>query len=224
MTQDTPKNQPNNPYLNARREWNERYGSEIKRAENWRLAALMIGVLCIIQEIGLVSMATQSKLVPYVVKVDKLGTAVAVGRAEAMDQKAELNVTKAQVARFIVDARSVVGDAFAQREQINRLYSMLPAGSRSHKLLSESFQKDDPFKKGETTSVTVRITNVIRVSEKTWQIEWEEATSATNSTNPVVQNWRANLSVAVNPPTTESQILANPLGIFVTDLNWSQII
>lgn len=220
--QQTP---PKNPYIAARREWDERYGSEIKRAENWRLIALLIAATCLVESTGLVVMATQSRLVPYVVKVDKLGTAVAVGRAEAMDQKAEFNVTKAQLARFIVDARSIVGDPYAQRQQIDRLYSMLPAGARSHTMLSAFFKNDDPFKKGESLSTTVRITNVMRLTDKTWQVEWEESSLGINATSaPVMQNWRANLTVATSPPTTEAQILANPLGIFVTDLNWSQII
>ena len=30
-----------NPYLAARKEWDERYGSLIKRAQNWRLAAML---------------------------------------------------------------------------------------------------------------------------------------------------------------------------------------
>ena len=45
--QNSPKstpveNSPNkNPYLDARREWNERYGSYINQAKNWRLTSLI---------------------------------------------------------------------------------------------------------------------------------------------------------------------------------------
>jgi hypothetical protein len=36
----TPDSKPYNPYLAARREWDERYGDLITRARNWRLLAL----------------------------------------------------------------------------------------------------------------------------------------------------------------------------------------
>ena len=37
----------NDPYLDARREWNERYGSYISRAKNWRLMAFGVLGVCL---------------------------------------------------------------------------------------------------------------------------------------------------------------------------------
>src|SRR2546421_10039315 len=70
------------PYLAARREWNERYGDYIARARNWRRAAFAALAVSGVLSVGTVWQASQSKVVPYVVEVDKLGDAVPVGRAD----------------------------------------------------------------------------------------------------------------------------------------------
>ena len=78
----SPAGAAENPYLSARREWNERYGDYIARARNWRRAAFAALAVSLVLAIGVAWQAAQSKVVPYVVEVDKLGDAVAVGRAD----------------------------------------------------------------------------------------------------------------------------------------------
>ena len=63
------------PYLSARREWNERYGDYIARARSWRWAAFGAIAVALALAIGVVWQGAQSKVVPYVVEVDKLGDA-----------------------------------------------------------------------------------------------------------------------------------------------------
>jgi type IV secretion system protein TrbF len=38
-TRPSPHSEEYNPYLAARREWDERYGDQITRAKNWRTMA-----------------------------------------------------------------------------------------------------------------------------------------------------------------------------------------
>ncbi len=112
------------PYIDARREWNERYGSYIARAKNWRLATFGVIGICLVQSFGLVGLAMQSKIVPYVVTLDRLGSAVSVTRADQM-QKMDEKVIKSLLARWTADVRGVVSDGTAQRQMIDRTYSML---------------------------------------------------------------------------------------------------
>jgi type IV secretion system protein VirB5 len=81
------------PYLAARQEWNERYGSYIAQAYAWRLTALIALVIAAIATGGLVLIASQSQVVPYVVKVDRLGTAIAVDRADRAERPDEAVIT-----------------------------------------------------------------------------------------------------------------------------------
>jgi type IV secretory pathway TrbF-like protein len=213
----------NDPYLDARREWNERYGSYISRAKNWRLMAFGVLGVCLVQTVGLVVMATQNKLVPYVVQVDKLGSAVPVARADQMG-KTDERVVKALLARFISDARGVVSDGIAQRQMIDRTYAMLSNGTRALSIVNEFYKGDPPYSRAATSGVTTEISSVIPVTEKTWQVEWEETTRSTSGAIINKLRWKANLTLAFNPPTNERQIRVNPIGLFITDLSWSQVL
>ena len=46
-----------NPYLNGRREWNERYSSFITSANNWRLIALISSSAALVLAGGLVAVS-----------------------------------------------------------------------------------------------------------------------------------------------------------------------
>src|SRR5688500_7931182 len=71
-----------NPYLIARREWDERYGNLITRARNWRLVAILCAAIALVQTVGMIWLSVRSKIVPYVVAVDSLGRQVAAGVVE----------------------------------------------------------------------------------------------------------------------------------------------
>lgn len=77
---DVPASAPkptegHNPYLNARQEWLERYGSYINRAAQWRLTAFIALLLLGGSIMGNVIQANQVKAIPYIIEVDKLGKA-----------------------------------------------------------------------------------------------------------------------------------------------------
>ncbi len=56
-----------NPYLAARREWNERYGEYIAQARTWRVTALLALLVAAVSTSGLIWIASSSGIVPYVV-------------------------------------------------------------------------------------------------------------------------------------------------------------
>ena len=45
-------NSPHNPYLAARREWDERYGDLITRAKNWRTMAALCSLVALVATVG----------------------------------------------------------------------------------------------------------------------------------------------------------------------------
>ncbi len=65
------------PYLVARREWDERYGGLIKRAQQWRGAAVLALLVALAESIVIISVATRPRSAPYVVAVDSLGRGLA---------------------------------------------------------------------------------------------------------------------------------------------------
>ena len=94
-----------NPYLDARCEWNERYGGYIAAATSWRRCACAALAVAAVAVGGLVWSAGQTRIVPYVVAVDRLGDALAVGRADTA-LPADARIVRAQLARWIAAART----------------------------------------------------------------------------------------------------------------------
>jgi type IV secretion system protein VirB5 len=88
--------------------------------------------------------------------------------------------------------------------------------------MNEFFKAQNPFARTAKETVAVAVTNILPISDKTWQVEWQEVTR--DSRGDVQANVRLKVSimVGITPPTQEKLILINPLGVYVTDLNWSQ--
>ncbi|HEY1611741.1 MAG TPA: VirB8/TrbF family protein, partial [Paraburkholderia sp.] len=155
------------PYLSARREWNERYGDYIAQARNWRRAACAALALSLVLAIGVVWQAAQSKVVPYVVQVDKLGDAVAVARADRA-APADARVVKAELAAWIVNVRSTSSDPTAEKTALSGAYAVTAATATT--FLNDYYRQHSPF--GQTRTVAVSVDAVLPISKQTYQIQW----------------------------------------------------
>ena len=115
-----PDSKPYNPYLAARREWDERYGDLITRARNWRLIALTSSLVALAAVAGMAFLASRSRIIPFVVAIDSLGRPVATGLAEQATS-ADDRLRRATVLSWIEDLRTVTTDGVAQRRAIDRV-------------------------------------------------------------------------------------------------------
>lgn len=109
-----------NPYLAARQEWNERYGSYVKAAAAWRTVGIIAMVMAVIGFAYALFQSAQVKLVPYIVEVDKLGTAASAGYPQQIEY-ADPRVVRATLGSFVSNFRSVTPDAVVQK-QIGRAH------------------------------------------------------------------------------------------------------
>jgi type IV secretory pathway TrbF-like protein len=209
-----------NPYLNARQEWNERYGSYIASAAAWRLTALASLCIAAIAVVGVVYIGSQNRIVPYVVAVDQIGTAVSVGRADVAGP-IDPRVMRATLARWISNVRSVYVDAGAQRVLLKEAYATVNRRGAAYNALNDHFRSHDPFERARQETVMVDVQSVLPLTESTWRVEWREEQRGRDGTLISTQQMQATVSVIVSPPTDERAALLNPLGIFVNTFNWS---
>jgi type IV secretory pathway TrbF-like protein len=207
------------PFIAAKREWNERYGDYIAQARSWRLTAILALVIATILAGGTIWLAGQSKLIPYVVEVDKLGDSIAVARA---DQTATPNqsIIRAQLASWIRDARSVSSDLINERATLTRVYSLI--GTTAKPYLDDWYRAHSPFEAGSSHTVAITIDAVLPQSPTTYQVQWTEEQRDLNGSHTATSHWVAQLTIGINPPTDEATILRNPIGIYVTQLSWTQ--
>jgi type IV secretory pathway TrbF-like protein len=177
---------------------------------------------------GIIHLASQSKFVPYVIEVDKLGQTMAVApaqRAAPIDQR----VVHASLASFMSNARLVTPDIALQRKAIFAIYAMVnaddPAASKMTAWLNGS-EASNPFHRAAKETVETEIVSVIPQSPDTWQIEWNEKVFDRQGV-PVGRPYRmrALATVEIIPPTdttSEEKIRQNPLGVYVKDFSWSK--
>jgi hypothetical protein len=70
-----------NPYF-RRKSYLEAHGCYVTAARQWRAVSILALAVAGISTTGMVLLGTQAQVVPYVVKVDKLGEALPVARAD----------------------------------------------------------------------------------------------------------------------------------------------
>lgn len=213
-----------NPYLNAKKEWLERYGDYISQKRNWQIIAIISLVISFICVLFLGYSSTQNKLIPYVIEVDKLGNTAKVGVINNNVDIKNPNVIKYSLNTFIYSWRSIWGSPQTQRKLILDAYIYVEQGSKAFELLNNDYRENNPFQRATKENVRVNVKSIIPQNIDTWQIEWEESVVNLAEEELSKTTYKGLFRVKQILPTTEEQILKNPLGIFIFDFNYAKIL
>jgi type IV secretion system protein VirB5 len=208
------------PYLNARREWDERYGNLVTRAKTWQLVAIGSLAVAGIASAGIAYIGSQSKIQPFVVVTDQLGSPLAVARPASMSkEKADQRIIVAQTANWVVNARTVTSDPAAQQTMIDRVYAM--SGRTSAEYLNGWFRDHSPF--GGDEIAHVEIVSVLPQSADTYQVSWIETRNKQGQTARK-ERWKALLTVAQSDELSNKSGVAlwNPYGLYIKEMSWTK--
>ena len=209
------------PYLAARQEWLERYGDYIAQARAWRITAILALLVAALACGGLVMLMRQSRVVPYVVKVDRLGAALAVERADEA-ARPDAAIIKAQLARWATAVRSVYVDAAAQRALIREAYGMINRLGSAYGALNDYMREHDPFERAKTETVSVEVDSVLPIAGESWRLEWREEVRGRDGTRGSSTQYQATVILSFSPPTEEAEIRLNPSGLYINDFHWAK--
>jgi type IV secretory pathway TrbF-like protein len=210
-----------NPYHNARREWDERYGDLIAQKRNWQRAAVGSIGIAFLSILGMAYVGSQSKIQPFVVVADQLGFPVAVARpAPVAKVDFDQRLMIAQLAAFIKDARQMLPDPVAQQVSLDRIYAM--AGRDAAQFMNNHYEGKSPFSL-DGTIVRIEITSVLHQGGDTYQVDWVETVAKPGAT-PLQEQWKAIVTVATDPKLAENPKVAlwNPFGIYIKSVNWTK--
>ncbi len=210
-------------YTAARHEWDERYGSLITRAKNWRAMAFVLGGVCLLLVLGMILQASRSRVVPFVVAVDGLGRIVGEGPAEQA-VPVDPRVIQAILIEWLEDARSVTSDSYAERHMIDRVYTGIGTGSAAQTFMNDFYKSDSPFERGQSQTVSVNVHSITAISPHSYEITWAETTRDHTGVVAAKQEWKGVITVVISPPKDEATIRTNPLGVYVTELNWNKVL
>jgi type IV secretion system protein VirB5 len=167
---------------------------------------------------GVLWQSLQTKVVPYVVEVDKLGEARAVTPAEA-----GYHATDPQIAwfltRFMTNIRSVSLDPVLMRQDWLSAYDF--ATKRGAVFLGDYANSADPFAQVGERTVSIQVTSVVRASDRSFQVKWIETVYQRGS-QAGTSHWTAILTVELAPPSSAETLRKNPLGLYVDAIDWSR--
>jgi type IV secretion system protein VirB5 len=160
------------------------------------------------------------KTVPVLVNVMPTGEAQYLG--EVHNTSASLAVPEAailyQIRKFISNLRSVSADPQVLYNNIEECYAMIT--NTYEPAMTRLLRGNSPFDLVGKTRRTVTVESVLKITERSYQIDWIESTADSTSTKNA--RMRALITVAILPTNAET-VKANPLGIYIENCEMTEL-
>ena len=206
------------PYLRAAQQWDHRIGDARAQARNWRLMAFSSIAIAGIFAAGFAYEATRVKVAAYYVPVDEIGRP---GHVELVGNV--YTPSNAAIIYFLSEwTRTMFAkptDPIVAREDLLKDFSVLRGNAATS--MNQWASANDPMKDLGHIARTVAINAVLQRSDQSWQVDWTESTFTDGSKSNDVK-YTGLFTVETVPPTNQSELLANPLGLHITAINWSR--
>jgi type IV secretory pathway TrbF-like protein len=210
-------------WVDGRAEFHSVFSDLARGKRNWQLIAFGLLAVAGYLAIAYHQLASESRITPYVVEVDALGRAASFGPAEKIDQLDD-RIVVATLSTLVRDLRTVFSDPAAQKELLYRAYAHVSGSARASLDTSFARPENDPRLLAQRLKRRVEAVDVLRLpNSSTWKVRWTEVEEPLLP-GPVHRTaWEAFFTVAIDPPTSPEVVQLNPLGIYVTAANWTQI-
>ena len=190
---------------------------------NWRMFAFFCLAIASAAVAGLIWVALKSKFIPMVFEVDKLGQTVAV---KALYGDEAVSDTQRLVYREMFDLienlRTVTTDRQANNDRLTKGFSRLSGAAERY--VRTELRKAPPNEVGATKTVQVIVRSALKLTGKSWQVDWEEHSFSLAGEEMGVERWRATVQYELNPAGDEKAIRRNPIGFTVPELSWQRIV
>jgi type IV secretion system protein VirB5 len=210
--------EPETPYQRAGQAWDARVGAAWSQARGWRAMAFATLALAAGEAAALTWMTARGTVTPWIVQVDPRGAVQAAAPADARARPTDPQVAW-HLAQFIRDVRSLPSDPVVLRDNWLRAYAF--ARGRGTVALNDFARADNPFSRLGREQVSVEVSSVVRASPDSFRLEWVERRYADGQLAEV-SRWSGILGVQVHTPRDAESLRRNPLGVFVTALDWSK--
>jgi type IV secretion system protein VirB5 len=172
---------------------------------------------------GNVIQARQVKIVPYIVEVDKLGKVSNVARAD-QSISTPRNLIQSEIADAIVNWRTVTADTELQKQMIKRLSHIITGSAKG--VLKQWFEENSPYeiaKSGKLVHVEIKGLP-LPVSESSYRVEWIETIRSHAGALLDQRSYEATAAIQLQPPASDTDIMTNPGGVYISALAASKII
>jgi len=215
-----PEGIPLTPYLKAKEIWDNRIGSARVQAYNWRLAFFTAVGLCFVLVIGLIFQSAKSSVAPYIVEVGPGGELLAVSKATQANRTANDPEIRYFLAKWIKDVRALPLDAVVKKQSWISAYGSMR--QKAALKMNEIVRKDDPMSKIGEETISITPAAIVKMSDQTYQIRWTEDVFSKEGSPKQSYRMTGLVTIDFTQPTNEKEIMANPLGLYISDFSWSK--
>jgi type IV secretion system protein VirB5 len=218
------KREDYNPYLVARREWDERYGDLLARAKKAeRIAVICAGISLLIGP-AFVALALRPPRT-IVVAVNSTGQYLGSG-ASGNSVMVTDEMKRATLSDWVSNLRMVTPDGMSQRWAIEKVYAMISSGSPAQTFISDFYRGNPPQARAQSEIVHVQVNTLLSTSKDTYQVEWMETTRDLQGKVLFEQRWKGAFTFVISPspPNDERLVRLNPIGLYITHASWSRVL
>jgi len=152
-------------------------------------------------------------------RADRQARSGASGRARYADYRPSDAHIAWHLARFVEQVRGVPADPIVVRQNWLRAYDFTT--DKGALALNGYAQANDPFALVGKVEVSVEVSSVIRASPSSFRVAWTECRFE-NGAQSRSERWTAILTTVLQTPHDAETLRKNPLGIFVTAIDWSK--
>lgn len=211
------------PWARAQAAYDDRVMRSQAQTANWRLFAFFSNGITVLAVGGLVWIGSASKFVPMVLEVDKLGQVVAVKALHGDEAVTDANrLVYREMFDLIENLRSVTTDRQANNARLSKGFSRLTGAAE--KYVRTELRKAPPNEVGANKTVQVIVRSALKLTGKSWQIDWEERSFNLAGEEVGVEKWRATLQYDLNPSGEEKIFRSNPIGFEVPEMSWQKVV
>jgi len=220
---DQTKTQEYNPYLAGRREWDERYGDLVVRAQKATRIAIISASIALLETIALAVMTLRPPKV-VVIAVNSAGQYLGSGSSDQPLVISE-GMKRSALSEWVSNLRLVTSDDISQRGAIEKVYAMMSSGSSAQSTVSDFYREKPPQIHAQSETVHVEVSSVLPTSAKTYEVEWREVTRDLQGNVLSQQRWKGAFTfvLSAGPPNDERLSRLNSIGLYITEASWSKV-
>lgn len=213
---------PDAAHRRAGQLWDERVGTALVRAHNWRRFALLVLFLLGISLTGNIAQSFKQSVIPYLVEVESEGKVRLVGAVTEQEWNLSESAKLVQLAEWITNFRGLSSDPQIVKERL--AYVRVRATQAAKLQLDRHYEEKDPLEDfgKQTRAVHIESTTKIAGSEQAFRVEWTEKVFGDKGQPLGTERYVGEFHLSIVPPTDQEMLLANPLGVYVSFFDFDQ--
>jgi type IV secretory pathway TrbF-like protein len=206
------------PFLEGKRYRDDELGEMAVQKANWRYMAFGVLGLLALSILGNIYLGSLPKMVPAYVEVDTMTGGMRVVGPAPQEYDLRESTVKKELREFVEVLRRISTDVPLMQLHWTRLFHHVTP--RGHKLLAAYATERNPL--AQKDPVAVEVLRVLRQSEFTWDVRWQETTYSAKGEQKSSATYSGLFTWERQLPTTLDALTMNPSGILLDSWSWSK--